>query len=107
MTDEHEVNFVEDGHRVVFDWVKDEIKLTVQCPNATRESLCNIGRSQCCVATWIGVYGSSINIGSSRITGPVEVAWTALVGWSDLDPKYKNIWVVPLNDPEYVASKMR
>lgn len=104
---EPQVNFVEDGHRVVFDWVRDEIKLTVECPNAGRESLCNIKRAQCCVATFLGVYGSEINIGSAKINGPVEVAWTAKIGWSDIDPEYCNVWIIPLSDPEYIASKIR
>jgi len=97
----------EDGHKVVFKWQRDEVVIeAITCPHEGTNAPCNIRRDFCVVQTFLGVYGSEINIGEILIDGPVEVAWTPEDGESDLDPQYGTIWVTPVNDISYKSMKL-
>lgn len=98
--------FVEDGHKVVIAWHKDSVSIgAVVCPNEGTASLCNRMRKYCVVERFISVYGTECNVGSTIVNGPVEIAWAPVSGSSDLDDEFAQIWVVPVDDPDYRASK--
>jgi hypothetical protein len=98
----------EDGHKVRFRWNADQVEISyVECPFAGTTGLCNLRRDHCVVDTFVGVYGSEVNIGSCDINGPQEIAWVALPGGSDLDNEFSQIWIVPLSDEDYKMYKAR
>lgn len=104
--EEDQSPFIEDGHKVVITWHKDSVTIgAVVCPNEGIASLCNRMRKYCVVERFISVYGTECNVGSTIVNGPVEVAWAPVPGASDLDDEFMQIWVVPLDDPDYLASK--
>jgi hypothetical protein len=106
--DEGDLNrWMEDGHKVVFKWQRDEIVIeAISCPHEGTNAACNYKRDFCLVQRFLGVYGSEINIGEILLDGPIEVAWTAEEGESDLDSQYACIWVTPVNDISYRSMKL-
>lgn len=106
--DEGDLNrWMEDGHKVVFKWQRDEIVIeAISCPHEGTNATCNYKRDFCLVQRFLGVYGSEINIGEILLDGPIEIAWTSEEGDSDLDHQYAGIWVTPVNDISYKSMKL-
>lgn len=101
-----DVRWIEDGHKIVFRLEKEKIDIfNVECPYEEGVSLCNKGRDNCVVRLFLSVYGTEINIGSAFIDGPVEIAWTPILGECDLDKEFAQIWTVPLDDVEFKTWK--
>jgi hypothetical protein len=97
----------EDGHKVVFKWQRDTVLIeTIMCPHEGTNAACNAQRDYCLVQTFLGVYGTELNIGEVLLDGPIEIAWTAEDGDSDLDRQYACIWVTPVTDISYKAMKL-
>lgn len=97
----------EDGHKVLFKWQRDSILIeVVTCPHEGTNAACNYKRDFCLVQRFLGVYGVELNIGEILLDGPIEVAWTAEEGDSDLDQQYAGLWVTPVNDISYKAMKL-
>lgn len=98
--------WVEDGHRVTIVWDGDELLVDhVACPfeGGGSGSLCRRQRDYCVVSRYLGVYGPELNTGGKvKVDGPVEVAWAAQLGQSDLDDEFAGIWVIPVNDISYM-----
>jgi hypothetical protein len=98
--------FIEDGHKIHFWWDRDKLHIKrVECPHQGATGMCNRLRDYCAVARYIGVYSSELNVGSTPVDGPVEIAWLPIPGESDLDKEFAQIWVVPVNDIEYMQAK--
>lgn len=98
-------DFIEDGHLIHFRWDRDSVHIvSVTCPHAG-VAMCNRGRERCVVETYVGTYGEELNVGSVSIDGPVEVAWLAIGGESDLDKEFAQLWLMPVNDPDFKAAK--
>jgi hypothetical protein len=101
------VQWIEDGHVLHFRIDHDDIYIShVQCPFREKVSLCNRMRDNCVVDTYVGVYGTEVNIGSTTLDGPLEIAWVPVLGESDLDREFIQIWIIPVTDPDYVTLKM-
>ena len=99
-------DFIEDGHTIHFRWDRDELHIAyVTCPYVGVTSMCNRLRDYCVVARFVGTYGTEVNIGSIEITGPVEVAWYPVPGRSDEDEEFRQVWVIPIDDPDLAAAK--
>jgi hypothetical protein len=112
MSDEEEVleptfAWIEDGHRLHFRIDGDSIHISfTECPHQGAASLCTRMRQHCVVDTFISIYGAELNGGSGSIDGPMEIAWTPVLGQSDLDNEFQQIWFVPIEDPDYRAFKI-
>jgi len=99
-------DFIQDGHKAHIRWDADSIYVThIECPHQGKVGMCNRLRDFCVVNRFIGVYGPECNVGSVSVTGPVEVAWYPVPGRSDLDDEFKHVWIVPVEDPDFVAAK--
>jgi hypothetical protein len=99
--------WTEDGHKLNFEIDGDEISIShVDCPMTGSSAFCNRRRNFCVVQRFVGIFGPECNIGQSRIQGPVEIAWIGVPGDSDLDDEFAQVWVTPINDPEYQSSKI-
>ena len=94
-------DWIRDGHKVVVYWDADELHAAdVICPFEGATSLCRRQRDYCVVSRFMGVYGAELNIGNKiAVNGPVEIAWVAQLGESDLDNEYAGMWIVPITDP--------
>jgi len=98
------LHWANDGHIVNFRWVRDEVKIDwVHCPHEGTNSFCNRRRDYCVVRRFLEFYGPELNMGEVDINGPIEVAWAAQLGETDLDPEYGGIWVIPVEDPVFRA----
>ena len=101
---EQQTEWIKDGHSVEITWDRDHVWVSnVNCPNVGRTALCNRTRSYCVVQKFIEVYGAECNVGRTTVSGPVEVVWAPILGDSDLDPEFAQVWVCPTDDPDYVA----
>jgi hypothetical protein len=99
-------DFIEDGHRIHFRWDRDELIISyVECPHQAGSGMCNRMRTDCVVAAFVSTFGPELNIGSTSIDGPIEVAWYPVLGESDLDRQFRHVWLVPVLDPDFVAAK--
>ena len=99
-------DFIEDGHKAHIRWDRDQIHIThVECPHQGVTSMCNRLRDYCVVNRFVGIYGAELNVGSISVTGPVELAWLPVQGEGDEDPEFRQVWVVPMEDPDYKAHK--
>lgn len=101
-----EVDWIEDGHKVIFQWNVDSLEVaSVVCPFESGGAICRKQRDGCVVSRFIGVYGAEVNIGKVVIDGPVEIAWVGVLGESDLDGEFSGIWVIPINDSGFIEAK--
>jgi hypothetical protein len=106
MDNEEGLSFIQDGHYLTVAWDKDRVWIDdVVCPNEGSTSLCNRRRTYCVVHRFIEVYGTECNVGRTVINGPIEIAWLPVYGESDIDHEFKQIWVCPVDDPNYLASQ--
>ncbi len=104
---EEKIKWIEDGHVLHFRMDLDSIYIShVECPHRGTTSLCNRMRDNCVVDTYVGTYGTEINIGSTTLDGPQEISWVPILGESDLDREFVQIWIIPVSDPDYIAFKM-
>lgn len=100
-------DFIADGHKVHFQWDRDKIEIShVECPHEGKTALCNKLRQGCVVNTFVGTYGSELNVGTVYINGPQEIAWLPIPGDSDLDRDFMQVWIVPIADTDYRAAIM-
>ncbi len=95
--------FTQDGHKVVFGLNKDAVSIVrVECPHDSgAKGVCNANRSYCVVRRFINIFGTDFCVGSAVIGGPVEIAWMAAFGDSDIDPSVGAIYFTPVDDLEY------
>lgn len=94
-----------DGHIVHFLWERDSVRIfRVDCPNDDATGICNRRRSYCVVDRFISVYGYELNMGTTPLDGPIEVAWVPVYGESDLDQEFASVWLMPVKDPEFKAT---
>ncbi len=104
---EEQVQWIEDGHILHFRMDRDSIYIShVQCPHMGKTALCNRLRDYCVVDTYVGAYGPEVNVGSTTLDGPQEIAWVPILGESDLDREFAQIWFIPVTDPDYITFKM-
>lgn len=105
---EEDVNrWMEDGHRVVFKWLRDSVVVeAIVCPHEGTNAVCNYKRDNCIVQLFLGIYGAELCIGETLIDGPVEIAWTSVPGECDFDREIAHLWVTPLDDLSYRAMKL-
>lgn len=97
----------EDGHKVLFKWLRDTVTIeVVLCPHEGTNADCNHRRDFCIVQRFLGVYGTELNIGEILLDGPIEIAWTAEEGESDLDRQYSGIWITPVQDISFKSMKL-
>lgn len=97
----------EDGHKILFKWQRDSVVIeAVSCPHEGTNAACNFKRDNCLVQLFVAAYGTELNIGEILIDGPIEVAWTAEAGESDLDREVSGLWVTPVGDISYKAMKL-
>lgn len=103
-----ETVWIEDHHKVHIRWDRDEIApFYVECPHEGKNAICTRDRDYCVVDRYMGIYGAELNVGSISLDdGPVEIAWYPILGASDLDQVIGGLYVVPVNDVEYRASKL-
>ncbi len=99
--------WIEDGHKIHFRLEPGEVTIShVECPNRGVTALCNRQREHCVVDTFVSLLKAECCIGSTTINGPEEVAWTPVLGYSDLDHEFSQVWIVPMSDPDYIAMKV-
>ncbi len=107
LAEDQQIQWIEDGHVLHFRLDRDDIYIShVACPFRENVSLCNRMRENCVVDTYIGVYGAECNLGGVTLEGPVEIAWVPVLGESDLDREFAQIWFIPKEDPDYIALKL-
>lgn len=100
-------DFIQDHHTVSIRWDEDTLKIgSVWCPWESDDStgMCNRLRDYCVVERFFDVYGAELNIGTTSVDGPVEIAWIGVPGGSDIDSEYSQVWIIPVEDPDFRAA---
>lgn len=99
--------WIEDGHKLHFRIDQAEVGVFyVECPFEGLQARCNKGRENCVIDTFVAIYGTELNIGEAFIYGPLEIAWTPVLGQSDIDDEFAQVWIIPLADQSYKAFKL-
>lgn len=95
--------WISDNHRISLAVVNDDIKVaSISCPyENTRSGQCWAGRDFCVVRRFIEVYGFDFCLGSAAVSGPIEIAWVAVLGDSDLDSEVGAIYFTPVDDEKF------
>lgn len=93
-----------DGHAVVLRINKENLEVvSVICPHDGKEERpCGHSDTNCVVRWFLTTYGMECNVGVSKPTDILNVAWT-FVGEVHRDLGSCQVWVIPTDDEAFSA----